>query len=158
MTTISKDMKLSDLRAIPAFAACTEPQLKVVRTCLVLSQDGVDLSAVSSADLEMVRAHAVASESGSNLPNVDATFAKSGVQFLHWNRRTAEWSFGIRTPPLASDGKRGGWIYFEIKENSAERAKGLAERYIQSPGAIFTGGIVCLKDSIAYVKDQTITF
>ena len=85
MTTISKNMKLADLRAMPAFSACTEPQLKVVRTCLVLAQDGVDLSAVSSADLEMVRAHAVASQSGAGRLNVDATFARAGVQFLHWN-------------------------------------------------------------------------
>lgn len=161
MTTISKNMKLADLRSVSFFAGCTEAELKVVRTCLVMTQDGVALSAASPADLEMVRAHAVASESGAgvlSVASVEATFARSSIQFLHWNRRTAEWFLGIGTPPLASDGKRGGWIFFEIKADSAEEAKALAERFINSPGATFTGGTVCLKDSLAYVRDKAIAF
>ncbi len=128
MTTISKNMKLADLRSVSFFAGCTEAELKVVRTCLVMTQDGVALSAASPADLEMVRAHAVASESGAgvlSVASVEARFARSSIQFLHWNRRTAEWFLGIGTPPLASDGKRGGWIFFEIKADSAEEAKAL---------------------------------
>jgi hypothetical protein len=106
----------------------------------------------------MVRAHAVASESDELPFSVDTTFAKSGIQFLHWNRRTTEWSLGVGGPPSASDGRRGGWVFFEIGANSAEAAKALAERYVKSPNAAFTGGLVCLKDMVAYVQDKKIEF
>ena len=83
--------------------------------------------------------------------DVDSTFLRSGIQFIHWNKRTGEWSPGIAHPPLASDGRRGGWIFFEVKAGSTETARAMAERYIVCKDASFKGGIVGLFDSVAVV-------
>lgn len=148
---IKPDMDLGELSAVPAFSAFNDAALKVARICLAMTCDGVALAEVPQAHLEMVRAHAIGTVTGSAPLEVDATFSRFGSHFIHWNKRTGEWSPGVSVPPLACDGRRGGWIFFEVKADSSAKARAMAERYVGCKDASFTGGIVALNETMATV-------
>lgn len=158
MTAISEHIQLSELKTIAELSACSDSELKVVRDSLVMTQDGVDLAEVPSSLIAMIRKHAAAIESGDNKLDVDGTFARSGIQFLHWNKRTNEWSEGIAVPPKASDGRAGGWVFFEVAAPTALSAKAMCDKYITSKGASFKGGMVSLRESTAVVGDTKISY
>jgi len=150
---------LKSLKAIPAFANSTDAELVVARDCLALAQPGVAPDQVPSSLLEMIQRHATDAVSGRNDIDVDGTFARSEMYFLHWNRRTNEWSEGIAEPDKASDGKRGGWIFFEVSAPTMATAKEMCEKYITSKKASFKGGIVTLLDaSTAVVGESKIAY
>jgi hypothetical protein len=149
---IRPGMPLDELRLVPAFSALKDAALRVSRTCLVVTCEGAALCDVPADHLELVRKHAIGSVAGGAPIDVDATFSRSGTQFIHWNKRTGEWSPGIENPPLASDGRKGGWIFVEVKAGSAELARAMAERYVVCKNASFKGGIVALTDTVAIVS------
>lgn len=150
-TTIERGMNLESLRALPIFSALDDKALTVARTCLAMTCEGESLVDVPPAHLEMVRKHAVDGANGPTVVEVEATFSRSGLQFTHWNKRTGEWWPGIGNPPMASDGRRGGWVFFEIKADSPEKAKAMADRYIGCKEASFKGGVVALDETVAIV-------
>ncbi|MBK6593674.1 MAG: hypothetical protein IPG23_13535 [Burkholderiales bacterium] len=159
-TTVKEGMDIAKLRLIPSLSALDDKALKLARTCLVMTCKGVSLSAIPDSHLKMVIDHVARDNTGSAAVDVDATFSRKGTYFLHWNKRTGEWSPGIKTPPIASDGRAGGWIFFEAHAGSQVEAKALTERYVSTKGASFKGGIVALSENeaIVTIDGKSITY
>ncbi|KGG86177.1 hypothetical protein P245_20890 [Comamonas thiooxydans] len=157
-SVVKPGMALEALRSHPALSNLNDRALQVARTCLVLAFEGLPLDKIPVADLALVHKQALAETSSEASFDVNAVYQRSGIQFINWNKRTGEWSPGIGSPPLASDGRKGGWIFFEVIAATPEQAKAMAQRYVSSKNATVNFEVVALFDEHALVNGEKVPY
>lgn len=143
---ISKHMDLVQLANLIG-PGTSQVAAKYVRDRLVQAWDGRDTSEVGSSDWRRV----LKSEQVDPCKTVEKMLKNSGAQWLHYNRKTGEFSHGFVGPLRTGDRSiDASWVGFEVVTPSTAEAERLVRAYVSHPNAKYSGMLVRIVNGIAF--------